>query len=264
MHFENFTERDIPYETLAKYGLTHEMIDDLPESVMTKFLHGCYTPILPLTIKTDAEDIEFQSRIALISGANGEVEVILKPKIETSSLGLYTAEQQEELRNGKAIIACSPYDIKNNDFGMKCFVQYDEDTNQVLSVPTHAIGENIRVLTDILGLDYDTVRAMQQGEPQSVEWQNSDNGIEQITFGIDLREEYGIRMASGGLEEWIDQSKDFKEKYSFGLYGVWMASEDGKSGVYIPEGEYTDEIREEMQRAGNRNRATAQMSSLKM
>ena len=114
MHFENFTERDIPYETLAKYGLTHEMIDDLPESVMTKFLHGCYTPILPLTIKTDAEDIEFQSRIALISGANGEVEVILKPKIETSSLGLYTAEQQEELRNGKAIIACSPYDIKNN------------------------------------------------------------------------------------------------------------------------------------------------------
>jgi hypothetical protein len=264
MHFENFTERDIPYETLAKYGLTHEMIDDLPESVMTKFLHGCYTPILPLTIKTDAEDIEFQSRIALISGANGEVEVILKPKIETSSLGLYTAEQQEELRNGKAIIACSPYDIKNNDFGMKCFVQYDEDTNQVLCVPTHAIGENIRVLTDILGLDYDTVRAMQQGEPQSVEWQNSDNGIEQITFGIDLREEYGIRMASGGLEEWIDQSKDFKEKYSFGLYGVWMASEDGKSGVYIPEEEYTDEIREEMQRAGNRNRATAQMSSLKM
>ena len=29
MHFENFTERDIPYGTLANYGLTHEMIDDL-------------------------------------------------------------------------------------------------------------------------------------------------------------------------------------------------------------------------------------------
>ena len=26
MHFENFTERDIPYGTLANYGLTHEMI----------------------------------------------------------------------------------------------------------------------------------------------------------------------------------------------------------------------------------------------
>ena len=264
MHFENFTERDIPYETLANYGLTHEMIDDLPESVMTKFLHGCYTPILPLRIKTEAEDIEFLSRIALFTGVNGEVKVMLKPKIETSSLGLYSAEQQEELRNGKTIIANSPSDIKNGDFGVKCFVQYDEDTNQVLSVPTHAIGENIRVLTDILGLDYETVRAMQQGEPQSVEWQNSENGIEQITFGIDLREEYGIRMANGGLQEWVDQSKDFKERYNFGLYGVWKASEDGKSGVYIPEEEYTDEIREEMQRAGNRNRATVRMSSLKI
>ena len=111
---------------------------------------------------------------------------------------------------------------------------------------------------------YETVRAMQQGEPQSVEWQNSENGIEQITFGIDLREEYGIRMANGGLQEWVDQSKDFKEKYNFGLYGVWKASEDGKSGVYIPEEEYTDEIRDEMQRAGNRNRATVRMSSLKI
>ena len=79
-----------------------------------------------------------------------------------------------------------------------------------------------------------------------------------------MREEYGIRMANGGLQEWVDQSKDFKEKYNFGLYGVWKASEDGKSGVYIPEEEYTDEIREEMQRAGNRNRATARMSSLKI
>ena len=108
MHFENFTERDIPYETLANYGLTHEMIDDLPESVMTKFLHGCYTPILPLRIKSEAEDIEFLSRIALFTGVNGEVKVMLKPKIETSSLGLYSAEQQEELRNGKTIIANSP------------------------------------------------------------------------------------------------------------------------------------------------------------
>ena len=82
MHFENFTERDIPYGTLANYGLTHEMIDDLPESVMTKLLHGCYTPILPLTIKTDVGDISVMSRIALRSGIGGEVKVVLKPKIE--------------------------------------------------------------------------------------------------------------------------------------------------------------------------------------
>ena len=32
MYRENLTERDIPYEILEKHGLTHEMIDDLPQS----------------------------------------------------------------------------------------------------------------------------------------------------------------------------------------------------------------------------------------
>lgn len=264
MHFENFTERDIPYGTLANYGLTHEMIDDLPESVMTKLLHGCYTPILPLTIMTDAGDISVMSRIALRSGIGGEVKVVLKPKIETSSLGLYSPEQQEELRNGRTIIAQAPSDIRTGEYSGKCFIQYDEDTNQVLSVPTQAIGENIRVLTDILGLDYDMVRNMQEGEPQSVEWTNSEDGYEQITFGIDLRNEYGIRIVNGGLQEWLDQTKDFKEEYNFGLYGVWKASEDGKTGVYIPETEYTDDILAAMERVENRNRANARMSGMKM
>ena len=40
MHKENFTERDIPYELLEKHGLSQAMIDDLPQSVMNKMLHG--------------------------------------------------------------------------------------------------------------------------------------------------------------------------------------------------------------------------------
>ena len=135
---------------------------------------------------------------------------------------------------------------------------------QKIESQMEAIGENIRVLTDILGLDYDMVRNMQEGEPQSVEWTNSEDGYEQITFGIDLRNEYGIRIANGGLQEWLDQTKDFKEEYNFGLYGVWKASEDGKTGVYIPETEYTDDILAAMERVENRNRANARMSGMKM
>ena len=29
---EHFTAEEIPYEILAKFGLTHEMIDDLPKT----------------------------------------------------------------------------------------------------------------------------------------------------------------------------------------------------------------------------------------
>ena len=156
MHKENFTERDIPYELLEKHGLSQAMIDDLPQSVMNKLLHGEYTPMLPLNFKTEAGDYQLMSRIALTRTANQDVRVILKPKIDTSSLGLYTQEQQELLKAGKTIIGMDPDDLRNGENNGKCFIQYDDESNQVLSVPTYAIGENIRTLTDVLGLDYDS------------------------------------------------------------------------------------------------------------
>ena len=51
MYKEDLTERDIPYEILEQHGLTHEMIDDLPQSVMNKLLHGEFTPLLPITMR---------------------------------------------------------------------------------------------------------------------------------------------------------------------------------------------------------------------
>ena len=264
MYRENLTERDIPYEILAKHGLNHEMIDDLPQSVMNKLLHGEYTPLLPITMKTDMGEWQYLSRISLTTTNNG-VKVVMKPKIESSSIGLYSPEQQELLKQGKTIIGQRPKDLRNNENTGRYFIQYDEDTNQVLSVPTSAVGENIRVLSDMLGLDYESIKNIQQGEPQTVEWmdEEANDEVQMLTFGIDLRRDLGIRFAVGDLNEWLGQAKDFKEKYNFGLYGVWIASEDGKSGRYVPESEYTDEIREQMELARKRNRESAQ-ESLKM
>lgn len=264
MYRENLTERDIPYEILEKHGLTHEMIDDLPQSVMNKLLHGEYTPLLPITMKTDMGEWQYLSRISLTTTNNG-VKVVMKPKIESSSIGLYSPEQQELLKQGKTIIGQRPKDLRNNENTGKYFIQYDEDINQVLSVPTSAVGENIRVLSDMLGLDYESIKNIQQGEPQTVEWmdEEANDEVQMLTFGIDLRRDLGIRFAVGDLNEWLGQAKDFKDKYNFGLYGVWIASEDGKSGRYVPESEYTDEIREQMELARKRNRESAQ-ESLKM
>ena len=264
MYRENLTERDIPYEILEKHGLTHEMIDDLPQSVMNKLLHGEYTPLLPITMKTDMGEWQYLSRISLTTTNNG-VKVVMKPKIESSSIGLYSPEQQELLKQGKTIIGQRPKDLRNNENTGKYFIQYDEDINQVLSVPTSAVGENIRVLSDMLGLDYESIKNIQQGEPQTVEWmdEEANDEVQMLTFGIDLRRDLGIRFAVGDLNEWLGQAKDFKDKYNFGLYGVWIASEDGKSGRYVPESEYTDEIREQMELARKRNRDSAQ-ESLKM
>ena len=124
MYRENLTERDIPYEILEKHGLTHEMIDDLPQSVMNKLLHGEYTPLLPITMKTDMGEWQYLSRISLTTTNNG-VKVVMKPKIESSSIGLYSPEQQELLKQGKTIIGQRPKDLRNNENTGKYFIQYD-------------------------------------------------------------------------------------------------------------------------------------------
>ena len=204
MYKEDFTERDIPYEILEQHGLTHEMIDDLPQSVMNKLLHGEFTPLLPITMKTDMGNWQYPSRIALKSTGNG-VKVVLKPKIETSSIGLYSPDQQDLLKQGKAIIGQRPKDLRNNENTGKYFIQYDEDTNQVLSVPTSFVGENIRVISDMFGLDYDIIKNLQQGEAQTVEWSDEElnNEVQMLTFGIDLRSDLGVRLAVGDIQEWF-------------------------------------------------------------
>lgn len=40
MNIQRIEENEIPYEELRKFGLTQEMIDDLPEPIMNKLLGG--------------------------------------------------------------------------------------------------------------------------------------------------------------------------------------------------------------------------------
>jgi len=264
MNKSTFTEKEIPYNKLEEYGLTHQMVDDFPQNVMRKLLNGGFTPILPLSMKTDADQYDLMARIALRRGQSGEINVLLKTKIEPGSINLYPEEQQEALKKGKVIMAESPSDLISGEKNGLCFVQFDEETNQVLSVPTYAIGQNIRTLADTFGLDYEVIKNLQNGEPQSVEWDTKEGNRESLAFGIDLKEELGIRIVNGGIKEWMEDAKDFKEKYNFGIYGVWISDEKGVSGKYVPEEEYTEEIQAELQRAGNRNRAGMQMGSMKM
>ena len=78
------------------------------------------------------------------------------------------------------------------------------------------------------------------------------------------RKDLGIRIVTGNLQEYLDEDKDFKEKYNFGINGVWIASEDGKSGTYVSEDDYTEEIKEQMKLASQRNRESAQAGSIKL
>ena len=44
----NFDEKEMPYGTLERFGLTQEMIEDLPTDVLQNILNGRHSPVLPV------------------------------------------------------------------------------------------------------------------------------------------------------------------------------------------------------------------------
>lgn len=47
----------MPYETLAKFGLTREMIEDLPMHVLEDIGQGRRSPVLPIQVEDENENI---------------------------------------------------------------------------------------------------------------------------------------------------------------------------------------------------------------
>lgn len=46
-----FYESEYPYDTLEKFGLTREMIEDLPMHVLDDLSAGLRSPVLPIKVK---------------------------------------------------------------------------------------------------------------------------------------------------------------------------------------------------------------------
>ena len=51
MKRNSFEESEVPYQTLAKFGLTHEMIEDLPMHALDDISNGRPSPVLPVSME---------------------------------------------------------------------------------------------------------------------------------------------------------------------------------------------------------------------
>ena len=177
---------------------------------------------------------------------SGEVDVVFYPTLKSSPLECYNEEQQKQLLDGKSIIA----DVAMADGRhSKAFVQIDEETKQVMYVPTPIIARNLKVLAEVMHFGTVEVNGMQYGEPLTV----AVDG-EPVTVGIDLHNKTGIRFCAGDAQKWKEQPKREWDKYTFGCYGCWVMDDDGNLD-YVPEEEYTEELWNEQKKSGERNRA---------
>ena len=245
MKRNSFEESEVPYQTLAKFGLTHEMIEDLPMHVLDDISNGRPSPVLPVSMEVnEGYSIKSRTRFALVRMADGNVDVMFYPVLKYAPLDKFTKEQQELLKQGKAVVT----DVNMPDGNsIKAFVQIDGETNQVMAVPTPVIGRNLQVLSDELSLGGTELKSIQNGEALTFAVED-----EPVTVGIDLKSDTGIRFANGDGEQWRKEGKREWDKYTFGIYGCWVMDDDGNLD-YVPEEEYTEELWNEQKKAAGRH-----------
>ena len=48
-----FEFEELPYDTLSQFGLTQEMIEDLPMQTLEAISHGKHSPVLPIKVNDE-------------------------------------------------------------------------------------------------------------------------------------------------------------------------------------------------------------------
>lgn len=241
-----FTENEIPFETLEQFGLTHEMIEDLPMRVINDIVNGRRTPVLPIKVEDENGNIiKSRTRFALVRNDDGKVDVLFYPVLEEADLSRFSEQERAVLESGKSIIAT----VEDKNCNMvRSYVQLDSETKQVLSVPAQVIGRNLQLVSDDLHLSDTEHNSLNNGEPVTFVRDDVDDAI---TVGIDLHEHTGVRFAPGDAKMWSEQRSRDWDKYTFGIYGCWTMDDDGNLD-YVKEEDYTDELWNEQKKAGMR------------
>ena len=219
-----YEESEVPYGTLSQFGLTQEMVEDLPVDVLADIYNGRKSPVLHVIIQTeDGETIQSRTRFALVRNDKDEVDLLFYPVLDEEDLKRFSEEQKQRLSGNRAVIGFVDgqhritFDADAPDRGTKSFVQLDPETRQVLSVPVQVIGRNLQLLANNFGLSADQLQKMQEGEVVTVL-----QGEDPVSIGIDLNNKTGIRLASGDEQQWQRENKREWSKYTFGCLTLNM------------------------------------------
>lgn len=250
---QKFTEDDIPYNILIRFGFTREMIEDMPDAIIKKLKDGHTSPVLPIQVTADNGDkILSAAKLSLYRNDNGEVHVMFYPKLEKAEFSRFSPQQQKLLNGGAPIVS----DMTMHD-GKKApaFFQIDHETNQLMAIPVAVIDNNIKFIAEELHLSHPEVNCIRNGKLLAADYQDT-----QWTLGVSLNEPSGIRVVAGDEKAWRDEERREYGKFNFGLNGCWIANDEGGLD-YVPEEEYSDELWDEMKKRGTqmRNAGTHKM-----
>ena len=242
MNRNRFSDAEIPYKILHKFGLTQEMIGDLPTHALSQIAEGYRSPVLPIKFTDEQGNIyRSRTRFSLNRTEDNREDVLFYPQLQQACLDKFSEENRNKLQCDKAVIdTMTTADGKD----IQAFLQIDKGTQQVIYIPTPVIGRNLQVIAYEFHLSNAELNCLRNGNPLTI---LADDDT--ITVGVDLNEPTGIRICAGDEPKWSAEVKKDWEKYNYGCFGCWTMDEEGNLD-YTPEEAYTDEMWEEMRRKG--------------
>lgn len=212
MNINRVNEEEIPYESLQEFGLTRNMIDDLPTDVLLQIEAGGRSPVLPVEVALEnRHKVRAKAKFSLVKSADGKVEVFFHPVLkamddkvcivkEDPSTGktyiqavdagsLFPDNVWKGLKAGK----CMKEDIPSKD-GKKLpsYLWLDPETNEVITIPAETIGRNIQQIREGFKLNNAETHCIENGEPLTL---SEDDDL--FSVGIDMDSPTGIRFENG-------------------------------------------------------------------
>lgn len=253
MQEKKFHRDDYPIEILAEFGLTEEMIYDLPDFVHQTIEMGGKSPLLPIRIEQPFGETHAYAKFCLTDTDNG-IDVLFFPKLKSINLDQFTELEKKMLLEGKVIVADID-DGKSEESDepqlIKAFVQIDKDTNDVVYTPTQAIGRNLSAVAREYALEGMELQQFWVGKLVTAQESNGQGGTEPVTIGIDLFTDKGVVVIPGTAGQWERTVRRAMPEYSFGNDGCWV----NRRGElhYVPENEFTKDILDALQNHSRHN-----------
>lgn len=83
-----FELEELPFSTLARFGLTQEMIEDLPMRVLEDLCQGRHSPVLPVRVRDEnGEQVESRTRFCLYPQGRWTAGRDVLPRFEILAVG---------------------------------------------------------------------------------------------------------------------------------------------------------------------------------
>lgn len=203
MPYKPFHREEYPLDILSEFGLTEEMIYDLPDYVHERLESGLKSPLLPISIRQPFGLTHCYAKFCLTETEDG-IDVLFSPKLKEADLSSFTDKERSLLLAGKVIVSdieetLLSADGEESTQKIKAFVQLDRDTNGVVYSPTQIIGRNLMNINNEFDLTPEDILSFQHSGLVTTTFLDRD---ERITIGLDLFSENGVVVVAGDASRW--------------------------------------------------------------